>query len=62
MRLPDGTDVAGLLVRLGIDRSLASIVVVNGRICEVSTTLSHGDKVDLVPPVTGGRLLPMEAR
>jgi len=54
VELPEGATVADLIGRLDVDEHLVCLIAVNGRAAERAAALADGDRVDLVPPVTGG--------
>jgi sulfur carrier protein ThiS len=49
-----GTTVGGLLRLIDVDPNLVALVTVNGRAAEQDRELADGDRIDLVPPITGG--------
>ena len=55
-RVPGGSDVRQLVVGLELEEwiSFGLSVAVNGQRCGMDTTLSQGDEVALLPPVSGG--------
>ncbi len=54
VEVPEGATVADLIQSLDVDAHLVCLVSVNGRAVEQSAALADGDRVDLIPPVTGG--------
>ncbi|MDA8530027.1 MoaD/ThiS family protein [Candidatus Poseidonia alphae] len=54
--LPDGTTVRELIDQVELSEwiSFGLAVAINGERCDVDTTLSNGDEVALLPPVSGG--------
>lgn len=52
--LPDGSSVNTLVDRLGVPDELASVVIVSDENVEPSHTLRDGDRVTLIPPLSGG--------
>lgn len=49
-----GASVGDLLRLLDVDPNLVAVITVNGRAAEPERALADGDRVDLVPPITGG--------
>jgi sulfur carrier protein ThiS len=54
VQVPTGTDVAGLLAVLGIDRDRAGFVLVNGQRIPYDTELHEEDTVFIIPFLGGG--------
>jgi sulfur carrier protein ThiS len=54
VQVSTGTDVAGLLAALGIDRDRAGFVLVNGRRTPYDTELHEEDTVFIIPFLGGG--------
>lgn len=54
VQVPTGTDVAGLLTALGVDRDRAGFVLVNGQRTSYNTELHEGDTVFIIPFLGGG--------
>lgn len=52
--LPDGASVTTLVDKLGVPDELASVVVVSDENVEPSHKLQDGDRVTLIPPLSGG--------
>lgn len=52
--LPDGSSVATLVDKLGVPDELASVIVVSDENVDPSHKLAHGDRVTLIPPLSGG--------
>lgn len=58
--LPEGTDIQGLLARLGADNPVLNLdqqrftVTVNRSFARTDQVLGDGDEVALIPPVSGG--------
>lgn len=52
--LAEGTTVAGLMARFGIDPAQVHLFMVNGTHAEPQRQLRDGDRVGLFPPVGGG--------
>lgn len=52
--LPEGATVGDALSAAGLVQGLWGIVVVGGKVADVSTKLCPGDKVTVLPPVSGG--------
>ena len=48
------SSIADLLRTLEVDPNLVALVTVNGRVADTTRALADGDRVDLVPPITGG--------
>jgi molybdopterin converting factor small subunit len=43
-----------MLDRLGIDSDLVMLVVIDGTLADMSSPLSDGMTVELIPPISGG--------
>lgn len=54
IQVQDGTDVRGLLDRLGILPDEVGIVVINESDAAFTRVLRAGDRVTLIPPLGGG--------
>jgi sulfur carrier protein ThiS len=55
VELPDNSSVEDLVQQLGIELRLESLLlVVNGRMVEGHTLLQPGDRVSLMPAISGG--------
>ena len=54
MDLPDGTDVAGMIEALGLEKRLVGSVTINKKRSPLDATISDGDVVAVVPAVAGG--------
>jgi molybdopterin converting factor small subunit len=52
--LEKGSDVGTMLDRLGIDSDLVMLVVIDGTLADMSSPLSDGMTVELIPPISGG--------
>ncbi len=53
--LPPQCTLGGLLETLGIQVDLQeTLLVVNGRLAELTQVLAEGDKVHLIPAISGG--------
>lgn len=52
--LPDGATVQTLVRQLNIPEEIASIIVLNSRSADFEDPLKEGDRVTLIPPVSGG--------
>lgn len=53
--LPPGSSVQNLLEQLAIELSPENLLlVVNGRMAEMTQTLHSGDEVNLMPAISGG--------
>ena len=50
----EGTTVANLADRLGIDPRDVKLIFINGRKGALDSVLAEGDRVGLFPPVGGG--------
>jgi len=50
----DGFSVLNVLEKLGIRKTDASIVLINGNSSGLDTLLSDGDTLSLFPPIGGG--------
>jgi sulfur carrier protein ThiS len=55
--LPLGSTLQDLITELEINYSLDSLLlVVNGRVAEPSLALTAGDRVNLMPAISGGQI------
>ncbi|MCX6084380.1 MAG: MoaD/ThiS family protein [Caldiserica bacterium] len=54
VQVPTGTNVAGLLAALGIDRDRAGFVLVNGHRTPYNAELHEEDTVFIIPFLGGG--------
>jgi molybdopterin converting factor small subunit len=54
LELEGATDVGSLLRKIGIDGELVMLVVINGALGDMESTLSDGMTVELIPPISGG--------
>jgi len=54
LSLPDGTDVSGLITKLGIPPTLVGSVTVNKKRSDRDRALAEGDTVTLIPSISGG--------
>lgn len=54
IEIDDGLSVSKVLEKLGIRKTDASIVLINGNSSGLDTVLSDGDTLSLFPPVGGG--------
>lgn len=55
--LPLGSTLLDLIAELDINYSLdALLLVVNGRVAEPSQALKAGDRVNLMPAISGGQI------
>jgi hypothetical protein len=54
LQIPCGTDLAGLLARLGVPPAELKTSYVNHRRQEGGYRLKDGDRVALFPPIAGG--------
>ena len=54
LELEDGTDVGSLLQKLSIDSELVMLVVIDGVLGDMGSTLADGVTVELIPPISGG--------
>ena len=52
--LPDGATVQTLVRQLNVPEELASVIVVNERSGDFEDPLHDGDRVTLIPPLSGG--------
>jgi len=52
--LPDGATVQTLVRQLNVPEELASVIVVNERSGDFEDPLDDGDRVTLIPPLSGG--------
>lgn len=54
MELPEGTAPLNIINTLNIDKSMISILLINGRDGSLDNVLKDGDIISLFPPVGGG--------
>jgi len=54
MDVPEGTDVAALIRRLGLERDAIKIIMIDGRHASLDSPLRGGERVALFPAVGGG--------
>ena len=54
LSLKEGSDVEGLLKQLGINSDLVMLIVIDGVLGDMDSTLSDGMAVELIPPISGG--------
>ena len=52
--LPEGATVQTLVRQLNVPEELASVIVLNERIADFPERLHEGDRVTLIPPLSGG--------
>jgi len=52
--LPDGATVQTLMRQLDVPEELASVIVLNERSGDFEDPLHDGDRVTLIPPLSGG--------
>jgi sulfur carrier protein ThiS len=53
--LPPGSSLADLLQQLEVSLELESLLLaVNGRVAEPDLPLAHGDRINLMPAISGG--------
>ncbi len=52
--MPKGSTPRDVIQQLDISEKDATIIIINGRIKELDTTLYEGDTVSIFPPVGGG--------
>jgi len=52
--LPDGATVQTLVRQLNVPEELASVIVLNERSGDFEDALHEGDRVTLIPPLSGG--------
>ncbi len=52
--IPDGAVVSDALAAAGLEQGLWGIVLVGDRVAGATATLSPGDKITVLPPVSGG--------
>ena len=52
--LPDGATVQTLMRQLDVPEELASVIVLNERSGDFEDPLKDGDRVTLIPPLSGG--------
>ena len=54
LSLNEGSSVGDLLENLGIDSDLVMLIVIDGELGEVDSSLGDGMTVELIPPISGG--------
>ena len=54
MDLPEGATVQTLVRRLNVPEEMASVIVLNERSGDFEEPLHEGDRVILIPPLSGG--------
>ncbi len=54
MSLEEGSKVGDIISRLGINTDLVMLIVVDGKLGDVDSTLEDGAVLDLIPPISGG--------
>jgi molybdopterin converting factor small subunit len=54
LELEEGADVENLLRKLNIDSDLVMLIVINGALGDLESTLGDGMTVQLIPPISGG--------
>ena len=54
LEVPEGTDVAGLIISLGIPPDLVGSVTVNNRRSGADRVLTQGATVAIIPAISGG--------
>jgi len=54
LEVPQGATVRSIIRRLDIPEEMAGVIVVNGQSEELETALNVGDRVTLIPPLSGG--------
>ena len=54
MDLPDGTDVAGMIEALGLEKRLVGSVTINKKRSPLDAAIADGDVVAVVPAISGG--------
>ncbi len=52
--LPEGATVHTLVRQLNVPQELAGVIVLNERLAEFPDPLHEGDRVTLIPPLSGG--------
>ncbi len=52
--LPDGATVQTLVRELNVPEEMAGVIVLNGRNADFDDPLHEGDRVILIPPLSGG--------
>jgi sulfur carrier protein ThiS len=53
--LPPGSDVNRMLEKLRLNAPIESlIVVINGKVVSLDDPLGEGDKIDIIPAISGG--------
>jgi sulfur carrier protein ThiS len=63
MNLRPGSDVRAVLRELGLsDQERGLLIAINGRVGKPEQTLSEGDVLRLMPPISGGRCTVNSAR
>ena len=58
VELPDNSSVEDFVQQLGIELSLDALwLIVNGRLVDERSILQQGDRVRLMPAISGGRFV-----
>lgn len=52
--LPEGATLKDALAAAGVPQGLWGVTLVGDRVCGTGESLSDGDKVTVLPPVSGG--------
>ena len=54
LSLSEGSSVEDLLGKLGIDSDLVMLIVIDGELGDIDSSLGDGMTVELIPPISGG--------
>jgi molybdopterin converting factor small subunit len=54
LSLNEGSSVGDLLENVGIDSDLVMLIVINGELGDIGSSLGDGMTVELIPPISGG--------
>jgi len=54
LTLPDGTDVGGMLLALGLESRLVGSVTINKKRRPLDAPIAEGDHVAVIPAISGG--------
>ncbi len=52
--LPEDATVGDALAAMGVPEGLSGIILVNDKVCGPAMSLSDGDRILILPPVSGG--------
>lgn len=54
MNLESGSKVKDVFSKLGLNSDLVMLIVVDGRLADIDSTLEDGAVLELIPPISGG--------